>query len=511
MPEIPPNVQPPTEADIREKAAQHFIDLSDDEVEFMANAIPDVLAHYERLDEIPEPTPDRTFTSRDPGYRPAEDDDPHNAFVRRCLIRGAGDGQLSGCDVGLKDNIAVAGVPMTCGSKVFEGYVPSADATVATRLLDAGADIVGKLNLENMAYSGSGELSATGPVFNPRDPEYLAGGSSSGPAAAVVAGEVDVAIGGDQGGSIRTPAAWCGCVGLKPTHGLVPYSGAVGFGHTFDHLGPLAGTVEDCARVLDVIAGEDPLDPRQHGVETEDYPAAAADAAPSETSVALLEEAFAVEGIEAGVRETVRDAIDAVGEAGAAVRSVSVPEHEDGLAIWHGITTEALAALVRDEGVGHFRKGGYDTQFAEAFARARRTRADDFPPTLKLVLVLGQYLADEYHSHYHAKAQNLRRVLASAYDEALAEAGADALVFPTSPHTAHEAVRTATRVEVFERAGTMLANVAPFNVTGHPAVTVPCGTVDGLPVGLTCLGRRFEDGTVLAAASAVESVVDWDG
>jgi len=233
-----------------------------------------------------------------------------------------------------------------------------------------------------------------------------------------------------------------------------------------------------------------------------------ADPEPSDVSVGLLEEAFVAEAVEADVRETVRDAIEAFEDAGASVVETSVPEHDDGFAIWHGVSTEALTALVRDEGVGHFLKGHYDTQFAEAFARARRTRADDFPPTLKLVLVLGQYLADEYHSHYHAKAQNLRRVLASAYDEALEDV--DVLVFPTSPHTAHEAIREGSHAEVFERAGTMLVNVAPFNVTGHPAISIPCGTVDGLPVGLTCLGRRFDDGTVLEVARAFERAVDWE-
>ncbi|MFB6068965.1 MAG: amidase family protein, partial [Halobacterium sp.] len=316
MSEIPPNVRPPTPEDVREMAAKHHMDLSADEVEDFVALAGATLDAYERLDELPEPSPDVTYTDRDAGYRPDDDEDPLNAFVRKCEVRGADDGPLAGYEVGLKDNVSLAGIEMTCGSKLFEGYVPQVDATIVTRMLDAGATVTGKLNMEDMAFSGSGELSATGPVLNPRSTEHVAGGSSSGSIAAVVSGDVDVAIGGDQGGSVRIPAAWSGGVGHKPTHSLVPYTGIAGLGQSFDHAGPMATSVADAALVMDVIAGKDPKDPRQGWVPDDTY-ADALDRDPSDLTVGVVAEGFGHDESEAGVDEAVRTALDRFADAGA--------------------------------------------------------------------------------------------------------------------------------------------------------------------------------------------------
>ncbi len=507
MSELPPNVQPPTPDEIRQKAADHYIDLSEEEVDDYATAIADTLDGYERLDELPEPRPSIEYTDRDPGYKPGSEEDPLNAFVTKCRVDGSDSGPLSGLEIGLKDNIALAGVEMTAGSKLFDGYVPSTDATIVTRLLDAGATITGKLNMEDMAFSGSGELSATGPVLNPRDHDYIAGGSSSGSIAAVVNGDVDVAIGGDQGGSIRIPASWSGGVGHMPTHSLVPYTGVVGLGHSFDHVGPMATNVEDCARVLDAIAGKDPLDPRQGVVPTGNYVNALSGDA-SDVTVGVVEEGFGHEQSEEGVDATVRDALDEFESAGAAVEEVSLPMHLDGLPIWNAIVMEETTALLRDDGLGRYGKGFYDTQFADAFGKARRTHADDYVSTLKLTVILGQYLSDEYRGHYYAKAQNLARELAERYDEALSEV--DVLAMPTTPQTAHERRDELTRLEVIDRGLNMLTNTAPFDVTGHPAISVPAGESDGLPAGLMLVGERFDDETVLRAGHAYEQSVGWE-
>lgn len=504
MTESPPNVRPPTDDEIRELAAEHHITLSDDEVADFAAIIEGMLGGYERIDELQAPKPEVEYHERDPGYKPGPDEDPLNAFVTKCEVRGADDGPLAGYEVGLKDSISVAGVEMTLGSKLFEGYVPSTDATVVTRLLDAGATITGKLNMEDMALSGSGELSATGPVLNPRDPDYIAGGSSSGSAAAVATGDVDVAIGGDQGGSVRIPASWSGIVGHKPTHSLVPYTGIAGLGRSFDHAGPMCSTVEDCARVLEVVAGEDGLDPRQGHVPTQDY-AGALGVDPETVTVGVLEEGFGHEQSEAGVDETVREALDAFEAAGAEVVEVSVPMHRDGMTIWNAIGLEAITATVDAEGLGHYGSGFYDTQFADAFGRARRAQADDYVTTMKLTLIAGQYLADEYRGHYHAKAQNLSRQLADAYDAVLEDV--DVLAMPTTPQTAHELDRSISRVEAIDRALDMLPNTAPFDNTGHPAISVPAGTADGLPVGVMFVGDSFDDATVLQSAHAFEEHV----
>jgi len=507
MSELPPNVQRPTPEEIREIAREHHMDLSDGEVEDFEAVIDELLPAYERLDELPDSKPKVEYTDRDPGHRPGSDENPLNAVVTWCRVEGAEDGPLAGVEVGLKDNVSLAGIEMTLGSKLFEGYVPSTDATIVTRLLDAGATITAKLNMEDMACSGSGELSATGPVLNPQSEDHIAGGSSSGSAAAVVNGDVDVAIGGDQGGSIRIPASWSGAVGHKPTHSLVPYTGIVGLGRSFDHTGPICTSVEDCARVLDVIAGKDPLDPRQGEVPTEDYTASLG-GAPGEVSVGVLAEGFGHEASEAGVDDAVHDALSAFESAGAEVTEVSVPMHLDGQAIWTAVFNEATAATIDAEGLGHYGKGLYDTGFADYFGKARRAHADDYLATLKLTVVLGQYLADEYRGHYYAKAQNLSRELARRYDEALADV--DVLAMPTTPQTAHEVRDELTRLETIERALNMVPNTCPFDVTGHPAVSVPCGTSDGLPVGLMLVGERFDDATVLRAAEAFERNHDWE-
>jgi len=505
MSKVPPNIQPPTPDEIRELAAHHHMELTDEEVEDFKELITGTLAGYERLDEISVPTELLEYTDRDPGYKPDADEDPLNAFVRKCNVPGAKSGLLQDYDVGLKDNISVAGIEMTCGSKLFDGYVPETDATIVTRLLDAGATITGKLNMEDLAFSGSGELSATGPVFNPQDPDYIAGGSSSGSAAAVVNGDVDVAIGGDQGGSIRIPAAWSGGVGHKPTHSLVPYTGIVGLGRSFDHAGPITRTVSDAARVLEVIAGKDPKDPRQGNVPSESYMDSLEGSA-SDITVGVVEQGFGHEQSEQEVDSTVREALDSFEAAGAEVEEVSIPMHLDGMPIWNAIATEGTMATVEGEGAGYNAGGQYDTQFMEAFARARRSRADDYLATVKLTLITGQYLSDKYNSHYYAKAQNLSRELESRYDEALADV--DVLAMPTTPQTAHEYRDNLSRKEIIDRALNMLTNTAPFDATGHPALSVPAGTADGLPVGLMLIGSQFDDATVLKAGHVFRQVVN---
>ena len=525
MTELPPSVRPPTETEIREHGEYFGLELSDAEVEDFAALLDGRMAVPERIEELAESRgrterPNRaSFGRRDPGYRPGPDEDPHNAVVTRCLVEGADDGPLSGLTVGVKDNVAVAGVEMTCATPVMEGYVPRDDAFVVEQLLDAGATVTAKTNMDEMAVSGSGELTPTGPITNPVDDDYLAGGSSGGSVVAVVTGEVDVAIGTDQAGSLRTPAAWSGCVGFKPTHGLVSYSGIAPIGYTFDHVGPIADSAADCALVLDAITGEDPNDPRQvpasarPGIDHEsDSYAVAVEASTDvgDLSVGVLDEGFGSAFSDPGVDEAVRDAADVFGDIGASVEDVSVPWHEDGLIVWLAVETEAAAMLWETEGTGYFRKGRYDTDLASAFAARRRSRGAEFAPTVKLKLVFGRYLRERFHGRFHRKAQNLRADLTAAYDEALEDV--DVLAMPTTPMTAFEHVPDLSRRELVRRAAGKTGrtrNTMPFDMTGHPAISVPCGLVDGLPAGLMLVGDRFDETTVLRAAAAFEGATDW--
>jgi len=503
-----PHIQPPSSEEVLKYADRHFIDLSDEEQQYFTEMMSVKLEPYERLDELTEPQSETAYTNRKLGYRPDEEEDPNNTTITKCRVGGAESGPLDGYTVGLKDNIALAGVAMTSGSKLLDDYVPSTDATVVRRLLDSGATITAKLNMDNLSFAGSGEFTKGGPVLNPHDSGYTSGGSSAGPAAAVAERSVDIAIGGDQGGSIRKPAGYCGVVGLKPTYGLVPYTGILGIGHTIDHTGPIGKTVEDVALTLDVIAGKDPLDPRQGNVPVEEY-ASSLTGSVDDLTIGLVEEGFGLKNGDTNVDETVREATDAFTTLGADVTEISIPWHTDAMSIWTACFFEEAAALMRGSGLGFVGRGYYDTQLAEAFGKARQTQADDFPPILKFVCILGEYLTEEYHGRYHMKAQNLRRELVDAYDEALSDI--DLLALPTTPKIAPKIQNDLTYMEMLERVmeRSMVPNTAPFNVTGHPGVSVPCGTAHDMPVGMHIVGPQFNDATVLRAAHAFEQHTDW--
>jgi amidase len=506
---LPSRIPPPTREDVRELSERYHLGIGEAELDAYRELIDSRLGALERLDELGDPDRELRYTDRQPGYRPDGTEDPHNAIVQRCRVSGDDDGPLSGYTVGVKDNVSVAGVPMTCGTRVLKGYVPDADAFVVERVLEAGATITAKTNMDEMAVSGSGELGLGGAVVNPHSEEHLAGGSSGGSAVAVVTGDVDVAIGTDQAGSVRVPAAWCGCVGLKPTHGLVSYRGVAPLGHSFDHVGPMAATVSDAARVLDAIVGEDPLDPRQADVTPGEYLEAAADGSVEDLTVGVLEEGFADECTDPGIEARTRGAIEALADAGAERRPVSVPYHEDALPIALAVQFEDIAAMWESEGTGQFAGGYADTGFAHAFANARRASGDAFAPTVKLIFLMGGYMREHLKGRYYNLATNLTRELRAAYDDALADV--DLLAMPTTPMTAFERVDVASDPELVDRAQGKSGrgrNTMPFNSTGHPAVSVPCGSVDGLPVGLMLVGRAFAEETVLRAAAGVERAVD---
>jgi amidase len=496
-------VRTPSLDQLGEIALEYGFDMTDAELASFQGLMAGVLASCARLDQLVEPSlPVRH--PRTPGHRPPAEANPLNAWYWRCSIAGTARGPLSGKRIAIKDNVSVAGVPMMNGTSVLEGYVPEADATVVTRILDAGGEIVGKAVCEHLCFSGSSFTSDTGPVRNPHDPAFSAGGSSSGSAALVVAGECDMAIGGDQGGSIRIPASWSGAYGLKPTYGLVPYTGAFPIELTLDHLGPIASTVHDVALLLAAIAGEDGLDPRQRGVRTDRYVEALGDGIGG-LRIGVVREGFGWDGLsQPDVDEAVRAAAERFADAGATVREIDLPMHRDGIHIWNLIGTEGPAMLmVRGNGMGTNWKGHYSTSMLDAYARGRLARADDLSDTVKLVALAGQYLQDAYHGRYYAKAQNLARALTAAYDAALGEV--DLLLMPTIPMKATRLPADGASLEErVTRALEMIPNTAPFDVSGHPAISVPCARSEGLPVGLMLVGRHWEDATVLRAAHAFE-------
>ena len=497
-------VKQPTLGELADVAAAYHLDATAEDLESFRGLMAGVLASYARLDQLAEPSLPVKYP-RTAGYRPRPEDNPLGAWYWRCDITGAPDGPLAGKTVAIKDNVCVAGVPMMNGTSVLEGYVPEVDATIVTRILDAGGRILGKAVCESLCFSGGSHTSDTGPVRNPHDPARTTGGSSTGSGALVAAGEVDFAIGGDQGGSIRIPSSWCGIYGLKPTYGLVPYTGVFPIELTLDHTGPMARTAADVALLLEVLAGPDGLDPRQRaGLRGEAYTEALTGDVRG-LRLGIVPEGFGWPGLsEPDVDEAVTVAARAFERLGAEVKTVPVPWHRDGIHVWNAIAVEgATMLMVAGNSMGTNWKGHYTTSLLDVYARGWRSRANDLSETTKLVVLLGQYMQDRYHGRYYAKAQNLARTLTAAYDAALAEC--DLLVMPTLPMKATPIPPPdASREEYVGRALEMIPNTCPFDVTGHPAINVPCGTSDGLPVGMMLVGRTGEDATVLRAADAFD-------
>jgi len=501
-------VKTPTLDELEYIATQFGLDLSGEDLASFQALMAGPLASYQRLQELVEPRLPVKYP-RGPGYRPERSEDPLNAWYYKTSIKGAPRGPLRGRTVVIKDNICVAGVPMMNGTSVLEGYVPDIDATIVTRILDAGGEIVGKADCESLCFSGGSHTTDNGPTLNPYDPTRTTGGSSAGSAALVAAGEVDMAIGGDQGGSIRIPASWCGIYGLKPTHGLVPYTGAFPIEATIDHLGPMARTTADVATLLEVIAGEDGMDPRQYRVKPEPYSKALTGSIEG-LRIGIVPEGFEWPGAsQADVDDMVMRAAGRFEELGAVVSTVSIPMHRDGIHIWNAISIEgATALMLKGNSMGTNWKGYYTTSLLDAFARGWRARPNDLSETTKLVLLTGEYMQTRYHGRFYAKAQNLALKLKAAYDACFHQV--DLLVMPTLPMKATRIPDPdASREEYIVRALEMLPNTSPFDVTGHPAMNVPCGMSQGLPVGMMLVARSFGESTILRASHAFEQSFDW--
>ena len=497
-------VKRPTLDDLAYIAEGYNLNATEEDLESFRGLMAPVLASYARLDQLAEPSLPVNYP-RGAGYRPDPEENPLNAWYWRCEIKGASGGLLAGKTVAIKDNVCVAGLPLMNGTSVLEGYVPNIDATIVTRILDAGGTIMGKAVCESLCFSGGSHTSDTGPVLNPHNHARTAGGSSSGSAALVAAGEVDMSIGGDQGGSIRIPASWCGIYGLKPTHGLVPYTGVFPIELTLDHTGPLARSAAEVALLLEAIAGPDGLDPRQGPGRSGETYSQALSGDVNGLRLAIVQEGFGWEGLsESDVDASVNESARAFEKMGAQVSTVSIPWHRDGMHIWNAIAIEgATMLMVAGNSMGTNWKGHYTTSLLDVYARGRYTRADDLSDTTKLVVLLGQYMQDHYHGRYYAKAQNLARRLTAAYDDAFRDA--DLLVMPTLPMKATVIpAADASREEYTARALEMIPNTCPFDVSGHPAINVPCGTSDGLPIGMMLVGRTGEDATVLRAADAFQ-------
>ena len=481
--------------------------LSQREAEDYLEAMAPLIDSYKTVNAMADEKPEIRYP-RTPGNPPRPGENIHNAWYWRAAIAGAPGGKLAGKAVAIKDNICVAGVPMMNGASILEGYVPDIDATLVSRILDAGGEIAGKTACEYLCFSGGSHTNATGlAVQNPWKPGYTTGGSSSGSGAAVAAGDVAMAIGCDQAGSIRIPASFCGIVGLKPTFGLVPYSGVMPIEMTLDHAGPMTDNVSNNALLLEVIAGPDGLDPRQMGAPAGIEYSKALDGEVSGLTIGVLKEGYGHPNSEADVDEKVRQAVNRFEKLGATVREISIPEHLVGVAVWTPIGVEGTADLMNGNGFGTNWKGLFATSLINRVA-GWQARSDELSDSLKYVVLLGQYMLDQYGGHFYGKSQNIVRRITDAYDRALDEC--DVIVMPTLPIKATPIPPPDAPLKLnIQRAHEMFANTAVFDVTGHPAITIPCGLSEGLPVGLMIVGKHFDEAMLYKTAHAFEQSVDW--
>jgi amidase len=465
---------------------------------------------------LEEPAPPMCSAARQPACQPTAAEDPLNAWRWKCQIAGAPDGLLAGKTVSYKDHIAVAGVPMSFGSFALEGFIPDFDATVVTRVLQAGGTIIGKNVMNGLSggFGTGGAIGDYGRPLNPHNAEHVTGGSSSGSGAAVAARQVDISFGGDQGGSIRIPAAFCGIIGHKPTFGLVSHFG-IGFGsdQSIDYTGPMTRTVEDAAAALQATAGYDPYDPRQ----TREVPSSVdmlgrlADGV-SGLRIGVLKEGF--DEADPEVRDMVMAAVDVLGGAGAKVSNVCIPEHHDVRAAQAALNGEGALAVFKTGFFGAFTRTYYPASLIATINQMWASHADVLAPRTKLSLITAELSRRNYKGRVYAKAQNVRPTYIKAYDTALADV--DVLVMPTCLITAPKNHRPDSYMEALEdnlNSGASVAsrNTQPFNYTGHPALAMPVGKSSaGLPVSMQLVGRFFDDPLVFQVAYAYEHSMDWD-
>jgi aspartyl-tRNA(Asn)/glutamyl-tRNA(Gln) amidotransferase subunit A len=422
-------------------------------------------------------------------------DEAHAVAEARAVDAAEERGPLAGVPFVAKDNIATLHLPTTCASRILEGYVSPYEATVITRLRAAGAVLVGKTNCDEFAMGSSNEHSAYGPVRNPVDPTRVPGGSSGGSAAAVAAGIVRIALGSETGGSVRQPAAFCGVVGVKPTYGRVSRYGLVAFASSLDQVGVFGAAVDDAAVALEVIAGHDPRDATSAPREVPHYRAAAEQ--PLAGVVIGRPKEYFPPSLDARIAERCDRALEALRTAGAVVREVSLPHTDLAIPVYYIIApAEASSNLARFDGVryglrvsGDGLRGMYEA-----------TRSRGFGPEVTRRILLGTYvLSAGYYEAYYKKAQEVRTLIADDF-RAVFASGVDALFTPTTPTPAFEFGAKAEPYEMY------LNDIftATVNLAGVPAISVPIGRVDGLPVGGQIITRHFDELGMFRVAYALE-------
>ncbi|HEY2491495.1 MAG TPA: Asp-tRNA(Asn)/Glu-tRNA(Gln) amidotransferase subunit GatA [Paenibacillus sp.] len=417
------------------------------------------------------------------------------------LASGGDRGLLFGLPAGIKDNIVTEGIRTTCASQFLSHFNPVYDATVTSKLRNADAVVIGKLNMDEFAMGGSNENSSFHPVHNPWNLEYVPGGSSGGSAASVAAGEAYFTLGSDTGGSIRQPASYCGVVGLKPTYGLVSRFGLVAFASSLDQIGPITKNVEDSAYVLQAIAGYDQMDSTSANVQIPDYLNALTGDVKG-LRIAVPKE-YLGEGVDTIVKEKILAALKVLEGLGAVWEEVSLPHTEYAVATYYLLaSSEASSNLARFDGV---RYGVRSDNPANLLDLYHESRSQGFGPEVKRRIMLGTYaLISGYYDAYYLKAQKVRTLIKRDFDQVFENY--DVIIGPTAPTTAFK-----LGAQVDDPLTMYLNDILtiPVSLAGVPAISIPCGFADGLPIGLQIIGKAFDESTVLRVAHAFEQNTEY--
>ncbi|MBZ4654901.1 MAG: gatA [Peptococcaceae bacterium] len=413
--------------------------------------------------------------------------------------RGEAMSPLAGIPMAMKDNICTKGVTTTCASKILYNFVPPYNATVTEKLLEAGTILLGKCNMDEFAMGSSNENSGFFPTRNPHDLSAVPGGSSGGAAAAVAADEAVFTLGSDTGGSIRQPAAFCGVVGLKPTYGYVSRYGLIAYASSLDQIGPLTKDITDCALVLNVIAGHDPKDSTSAPVEVPDFTRYLVDDVKG-LKIGIPKE-YMGEGIDPRIAAYLKQAAAKLEELGAMCEEVSLPHTEYALPAYYIIASaEASSNLARYDGVRY----GLRVEAEDVISMFCKTRSQGFGEEVKRRIMLGTYaLSSGYYDAYYLKALKVRTLIKRDFDQAFLKY--DCLLTPTSPTTAFKFGE-----KVNDPLAMYLSDVCtiPINLAGVPGLSLPFGTVEGLPVGIQFIGKPFGEGTLLRVGYALEQNTD---
>ncbi|MFA5293997.1 MAG: Asp-tRNA(Asn)/Glu-tRNA(Gln) amidotransferase subunit GatA [Methanoregulaceae archaeon] len=419
-------------------------------------------------------------------------DDRYNAFITRLKEARYGPGKLSGIPIAVKDNISTRGIPTTCASRILQGYVPPFDAHVVTLLKNEGAAIVGKTNMDEFGMGTTTESSAFGPTLNPADTSRVPGGSSGGSAAAVASGMVRMALGTDTGGSIRCPAAFCGIVGHKPTYGRVSRYGLIAYANSLEQIGPMARSVADVSLLLEVLTTHDPRDSTSVSCPYTHTP----DPDIRGLKIGVPEEYFG-EGVAPRVASVVWDAIALLERKGAEVITCRMPSMAYALAAYYvTCTSEASSNLARFDGVRYGPAADTKLSWHQAFQEQRRA---GFGPEVRRRIMLGTFaLSSGYYGKYYAKAQAARKQVRDDFLRIFR--GVDVICGPTMPTVAFRIGEKTDPLSMY------LSDIltVPANLAGVPAISVPCGRSEGLPVGLQIMGPHFRDDQVIDVAAAYE-------